>query len=359
MILLLVSDFHLGKGQYFKNGQLNIMEDFTEDERFLEFLDYYSSGKYYLMPVHLVLNGDIFNLIEIDIDGVYTHIMDDQFTVAAIKAIQNGHKKFFESLKLFSGRPNKNITYVIGNHDSGMAFKKAQDYLNQELGGKIEFCFEKIIHGVHIEHGQRYETVNSVPMADYFQNGPNGKVILNLPWASLFCVMVIPKLKKERPYIDRIRPMSAYVIWCLFHDFPFFLKMFREILDHLYKTRLSAFTKFNKNIKTSLRIIKQITIYPRYAKFAKMILNRNKDIHTVVMGHVHLSEWRKFPEGKYYFNSGTWNAIPSVDLAQHQHMVKLSYILIDINPKNNVLKKASLNTWQGKWRPYRQEASSN
>ena len=34
MLVLVLSDFHLGKGRYLKNGQLNLLEDFFEDERF-------------------------------------------------------------------------------------------------------------------------------------------------------------------------------------------------------------------------------------------------------------------------------------------------------------------------------------
>ena len=64
MLILVVSDFHLGKGQFLKNGQLNILEDFNEDDRFCEFLEYYSSGTNYWANVHLVLNGDILNLIQ-------------------------------------------------------------------------------------------------------------------------------------------------------------------------------------------------------------------------------------------------------------------------------------------------------
>jgi hypothetical protein len=48
MIQLVLSDFHLGKGRYLENGQVNTLEDFDEDEKFIEFLDHYSTGTYYL-----------------------------------------------------------------------------------------------------------------------------------------------------------------------------------------------------------------------------------------------------------------------------------------------------------------------
>ena len=46
MIILVLSDLHLGKGKFLKNGQLNLLEDFLEDEKFFDFCEYYSKGDY-------------------------------------------------------------------------------------------------------------------------------------------------------------------------------------------------------------------------------------------------------------------------------------------------------------------------
>ena len=112
MLVLVLSDLHLGKGKFLKNGQLNILEDFLEDERFKEFCEYFSSGRYYLADVHLVLNGDILNLIQIDIEGVFHHIIDDQHTTKTVDLIFKGHKVFFKALKNFLSTPNKKVTYT-------------------------------------------------------------------------------------------------------------------------------------------------------------------------------------------------------------------------------------------------------
>ena len=93
MIVLVVSDFHLGKGRFLKNGQINILEDFFEDDRFAEFTQYYSSGKNYSNNIHLVLNGDILNLIQIDFEGCFSHIIDEESTVKAIETIYSGHSR--------------------------------------------------------------------------------------------------------------------------------------------------------------------------------------------------------------------------------------------------------------------------
>lgn len=358
MIILVVSDFHLGKGHYLKNGQLNILEDFTLDEKFAEFTDHYSSGQYYWSKVHLVLNGDILNLIQIDVDGVFSHIVDDEYSLKQFNKIAEGHPKFFNALKEFLAKPNKEMTFVIGNHDAGMAFEKPQKRMQEIVGEELKFCHSTNINGVHIEHGHRFEVINTVPPHQYFLKGPNGKTILNLPWGSLFCISLLPQLRKERPYLDKVRPMTSYIKWTVINDFSFFIRLAYYVLRYFLQTRLDAYTKHNRNFKTTFSILKQVTLYPLYARKAKNILKKDKSLHTVVMGHTHLQEWRRFPEGRYYFNTGTWNSIPSMDAGLHESHMKLTYCFLDVHVKSNTLRNGSLNVWKGMWKPYQQEVTT-
>ena len=133
MLLLVVSDMHLGKGKFLPNGQINILEDFDEDEKFIEFLDHYSTNKHYFSDVHLVLNGDILNLIQMDIDCIFTHLITEEMTVKMVSSIFEGHPEFFTALKRFLSRPNKKITYVIGNHDFAMVWPAAQKYFKEKV----------------------------------------------------------------------------------------------------------------------------------------------------------------------------------------------------------------------------------
>lgn len=358
MIILVVSDLHLGKGKYLKNGQLNLLEDFLEDEKFYDFCEYYSRAEYEKEEVHLVLNGDILNLIQIDIDGVYTSIIDEEVTVKAIDLIVKGHPKFFEGLRKFLKAPNKKITYVIGNHDSGMAFRDAQMVFKRYVGQCVDFCFQMDLHGVHIEHGHRFEVVNTVPDLKYFMEGPNGKTILNLPWGSLFCINLLPILRKDRPNIDKVRPLASYVRWCFFYDFSFFVRLTKVILKYLLLSNLDENVRQNRNIKTSLTILKQITIYPLYGKKARAILKKKSHIHTVIMGHTHVQEWERYPENRYYFNTGTWNSIPNLDAGQMEISTRFTYVQVKVEKESNSLITGTINTWQGQWKPFKEEVST-
>jgi UDP-2,3-diacylglucosamine pyrophosphatase LpxH len=358
MLILVCSDLHVGKGRFLKNGQLNILEDFDEDEKFLEFLEYYSTNKYYFANVHLVLNGDILNLIQMDVDGVFTHLWTEEHTERAVKSIIEGHPQFFQSLKKFLSKPNKKITYVIGNHDFAMIWPKAQELFKVEVGEEVEFAEQLNIHGVHIEHGHRFEKINSVPKRHYFVDGPNGQKILNFPWGSLFCLYLMPLLKKERPYIDKVRPLSVYIKWCFIHDFRFFVSLVFTVIKYILKTSTKKYTRYNKNFKTNWKILSNFTVHPKYDKFAKRLLARRNDIDIVIMGHTHIAEWRKFPEGKIYFNTGTWNPVPSMDIGLHKNITNLTYACIEIHDKRKTITNAFLNVWQGKWKPYREEVST-
>ena len=65
------------------------------------------------------------------------------------------------------------------------------------------------------------------------------------------------------------------------------------------------------------------------------------------MGHTHVLEWRKFPGEKLYFNTGTWNPIPSVDAGMHESKQRLSYAKIELSADKQFIIRSSLNVWQG------------
>jgi len=355
MLTLVLSDFHLGKGKFLESGQVNILEDFDEDEKFSEFLEHYSTGTYYFSDINVVLNGDIFNLIQMDVAGEFTHLQTEDHITYMVEEIIEGHPIFFEGLRKFLSRPNKKVTYVIGNHDLGMCFPKAQERFKKEVGESVEFTHQYINHGVLIEHGHRFEPINTVPRSKLTVPGPGGKNILNLPWASLFCIYMLPKLKEMRPYIDKVRPLSLYVKWTILHDFKFFIYLVWSVFAYCLRTQFRPFGRFNRNFKLSLKQIFKIDIHPNYNKNAKRIFATRPDIKIVVMGHTHITEWRRFKDGKLYFNTGTWNQVPSVDAALHKHISTLTYVCIEINEKKGIIKNAYMNVWQGKWRPYREE----
>jgi UDP-2,3-diacylglucosamine pyrophosphatase LpxH len=130
------------------------------------------------------------------------------------------------------------------------------------------------------------------------------------------------------------------------------------VLKYLIQSNFDEFIKQNRNIKTTATILKQITIYPLYGRKAKSILRRYPEIHTVIMGHTHVQEWLRFPENKYYFNTGTWNHIPQLDAGQMETSTKFTYVQVKVDKEKNQLLTGSINLWQGTWKPYKEEVSA-
>lgn len=354
MKILVLSDLHLGKGPFLANGQRNILEDFEKDESFAELLEFYSQNEYYKEEVHLVFNGDILNLIQMDYKGAITHILTEDMIVETTQQIIKGHPRFFEALRIFLRKPNKKLFYVIGNHDQPIVFEKAQNILKEELQFDILFA-NSYAHGdVYIEHGHQFEGHNSVPDEGELIEF-RGKKIVNLPWGSLFCLYLMPRLKKERPYIDKVRPLSQYIRWCLVHDTRFFIRLIGIVARYIIQTQKKSYLDSNKNFKTTWSLLKSISIYPRYDKNAKKVFEKNPNMNVIVLGHTHIAQWRRFPENKIYLNSGTWNTVPTMNVGLHQDIAKQSYVLIDINDKNEKAQNAKLLEWRGNWKPYEED----
>ena len=132
-----------------------------------------------------------------------------------------------------------------------------------------------------------------------------------------------------------------------------------EVIGYLILSNFDEYIKQNRNFKTTVSILKQITIYPLYGKKAKAILRRHPEIHTVVMGHTHVQEWLRFPENKYYFNTGTWNHIPQLDAGSMEASSKFTYVQVKVDKEKRILLTGTINLWKGNWKPYTEDVSAS
>ena len=46
----------------------------------------------------------------------------------------------------------------------------------------------------------------------------NQKPVLNIPWGSFYVLKIVNRLKLERQYLDKVRPVGAFVIFGLLTD---------------------------------------------------------------------------------------------------------------------------------------------
>lgn len=367
---LVVSDFHLGKGRYFRDGTQNILEDFVYDREFAEFLGYYCSGEFAEAEVELILNGDILNLLQIDHHGVFTHLFTERSVKRAVERIVAGHPEFFEALQAFAATPNHSISYVIGNHDSGMLWPGPREAFSQACGAPVRFhevAYE--FDGIYVEHGQQYERFARSDMSKPFITRGLPEPVLNLPWGSLFVAVLLPKIKQEKSHVDKVRPFNAFLVHSFLNEPIWFIKTGLSIAKFVFDTLLFRRRyQIRDGFKATLGLLKEISIYPNFDRIAFRILEENDHIHTVIFGHTHVLRYRQWREGKEYFNEGSWNEITNLDLSEYGTRTRLTFAMIEYpqssasspeEAESERVRKGSsasrpkvrLKQWHGVWKP--------
>src|SRR5690242_3394646 len=125
---IVISDCHLSAGRFLE-GRLNAHEDFNFDEEMCDLFEYFSSGSYGDGPdgpvdVELFINGDFLDFLNVPYHGEFEDTITEELSLFKLEAIIQGHPKVMGALKRFASKPNKRITYMIGNHDADLFFPK-------------------------------------------------------------------------------------------------------------------------------------------------------------------------------------------------------------------------------------------
>ena len=343
-VKLVISDFHIGKGRILEDGTVNLLEDFQIDHKFIEFLEYYSTGLYEKADVELIINGDFLNLLQVDYQEEFPTQITEKASIHKVESIFRGHATLFDALADFAKGPKKKITYVMGNHDPGLLWPGVRDLLDERLASKVyypglSYRFDEI----HIEHGCQHEVANRYNPNIFFQFRRSPEPVIKLPWASQFVISVLNRLKMERIYIDKIKPFRAYLRWALIYDFRFAVRAIAKTLWFFIKNRLVWSRWRLSRLGDTFAIMRESTYLPKLEKFARSIL-RAGGIRIVIFGHSHQYLHLIYPDGTEYFNTGTWNPVISLDVATLGRNEKLTYVCIEYDGSRLDTK---LKSWRG------------
>jgi UDP-2,3-diacylglucosamine pyrophosphatase LpxH len=352
-IKLVISDLHLGKGRYMSSGLPNMMEDFTHDEKLVEFLNHYSKGKGRddADEVELVINGDFLEYLMIDSKGENTQALYEDSALELTKEIVAGHPKVFKALKDFCNQDGCSITYQMGNHDPSIIWPAVQAYLREVVSENLKFSFDYYsFDDVRIEHGHQRESIYQFDMNNLIlpsdSDAKREVPVLNFPFGCFFVLNFVAKLKEKRYYVSQVVPFRLYLRWAIFYDFWFAFMLITKVIYFFLKMRFvrhpNRFSRFFKTVK----IIKEIINTQKLEAVGRKVLDG--DIaRIVIMGHNHEAAIRLYPEGKQYLNTGTWIEFTSFEPGLLGRHTVLSYAFlekIDDEPW-----KADLKNWRGKW----------
>ncbi len=345
-IKLVISDLHLGVGRVLEDGSNNPLEEFYYDEKFVEFLEFHTKGKYAEYDVEVIFNGDILNFLQVPYNDHFLTVITESVTLEKVKNIVEGHPKFFEALKNFAAKEGRGITYVVGNHDQGMLWPAVRSYFNEVVGTNVRY--KNIVYyfdGVHIEHGNMHEVANRLDPRKFFLKKDLPEPILNLPFGSHFFVDFVLKIKEKYPDVDKIRPFHRMMRWALINEFWFTIIGTLKLCVYFIRSMFISDNRRSWPFKRILRIFLDQAVFPDLSGAAKRIMHNDR-VSTVIFGHTHVYQYRQFKRDKEYFNTGTWTELTSLDIASLGRITKLTYVLLEYE-EGQERPRGRLKQWYG------------
>lgn len=365
-IKIVISDCHLSAGRFFEN-RLNVHEDFNFDDEMCDFFDYFSTGIYGEGPngpveVELFMNGDFLDFLSVPFHGEFEDTITEELSLFKLEAIIRGHPKVMAALRRFSSKPGKKITYMIGNHDADLFFPKVRERIIQEWDPIGECPSEKITlisdrdrirfeGGVEIHHGNQFEAVHVLNFEKPILKSYLDKPVLNLPWGSFFVLKIVNRLKWEREFIDKVRPVKVFVLFGLILDPWFTIRFVLLSVFYFLKTRFIYSPKRRSSLKVTAEIVKQETSFLLdLERQARKLLDQEKELKTIIFGHTHMPLNKVYPDGKQYINTGTWTKMVNLDWRNIGQQFCLTFAFVKIKGNQS---ECELRQWVGEHSPHK------
>jgi len=353
LLRIVVSDLHLGTGA--ETGRLNPHEDFFEDDRFAELLGFYEAQAGAEAELELILNGDIFDLLKVKIDGGWPTEITEEVAVEKLRCCLEGHPKFVHALRHFIAGKRRRIVYLPGNHDLDMWFREPQQLFKRyvspgELAERVHFITAGdtyyLPEGIQIRHGHQFERIHRVDYTRMLRSLSDGRQVLALPYGSLWILEVLNPAKELRSNIDRIQPLSLFVLGSLVLDPRFAVRFLWRAGIHLLRRRIFALRAWTERFRTLPQVLREeVLAMGGYDEAATRYLQKLRGVHTLIVGHSHAPRYRMLPDSKLMVNTGTWTKMINLNLQYLGQDSGLTYALIEYPDEGGV--RTRLMRWYG------------
>jgi len=357
LIRIVLSDTHLGTGR--RRGTFNPMEDFHEDDRLAELVEYYSTGPFEDYEVELILNGDIFDLMKVEVNGTWPIEVTEALAVEKLRRCLEGHPRVVAAWRRFLERRGKRITYIPGNHDPELYLPAVQRlfiaYVDPQDTGKVHFVATSdaysLPEGIQIRHGHQFEAIHRFNLKQPLVPSRRGEPILELPWGSRWCMEVLFPAKRHRVHIDRMMPFRRFLLSSLLFDFRFTLWFWIRTSIHFLRYRMKTVRGFWARLRATPAVLKEeILAIADLDTAAIQTLRRLRGVHTLIVGHSHVPRVRTVDGGKLYINTGSWVRMINLDLDHLGREDGLTYALVEYDADGE--PQTSLLRWQGLHREF-------
>lgn len=257
--ILVVSDFHLGRGRNPATGRISRTENFLADEAFARFLAYCRPNPQKL----LFINGDTFDFVRIyehphteeemeewseflraltvaktaqelrrAISGTERKFgleTDDYKSAWKLLQIAKGHRVFFQALaKWING--GGLLLLSKGNHDLELYWPLVRNSFKQLLqregaeadrsSTQVFYCDDSLrIANIYFEHGHKYDPQQRIDDSDPSPVLKNQPGQLKLPLGIFVNRYLVNQLEKLEPFLGAVRPTER-ILWMLLRSHP-------------------------------------------------------------------------------------------------------------------------------------------
>ncbi len=361
-VILVISDLHLGAGDEV-GGRLNPLEDFYSDKELVDFLNYYSTGEYQAKEVELIINGDFLDLLAVPF---VPHFDDNYWSETAslqkVELILEAHPEVMQALNNFLGTKNKNLVYIIGNHDAELLLDSLKERFVQEFSEDVrskilisnELSIYEPVPGIFIQHGHEYESLHQFDEKECIVESNEGEKYFIPPWGSYYVTHVINKYKQEREHINAVRPITKFIIHALIYDTFFALRFVIANAYFYFMIRFLTYYRLKVGWKKIISdIVNELTLFQDYEGLTRKFFEDNQEAKVLIVGHTHEPIYREYSDGTKFINTGTWTRMVNLDLSHDLNDTPLTYAKIQIfdtkGDKNE--SEASVQVRLNKWMP--------
>lgn len=360
--ILVISDLHLSAGVTIDNKR-NDLEDFHSDRELVEFIEFFSSGEFLNNSVELVINGDFLDFLAVP----YVPFHEDEFwsqeaALYKLKIIFQSHPEVFLAMEKFLRLPDKQITYVLGNHDAEMVFEVLQEeflsYFSPAARSNLKirnFSFSEYvpIPGIMIKHGHEYELAHHVSQNDCIITDEENRKYFLPPWGSYYVTRVINRFKRERKYINSVRPIRKFLIHGLVYDSFFTIRFMLASFFYFIMVRFIFIFREGTGLKNIWKYLKsELHLFLDFESITEEFLLERNDIKALIVGHSHDPIFRVYPHGPTFINTGTWTKMINLDFDKRSKDSLLTFAQVDVlefEKKGEIEENIvlNLNVWRG------------
>jgi UDP-2,3-diacylglucosamine pyrophosphatase LpxH len=358
LLRLVLSDLHLGTGV--RRGEPNAFEDFRHDDEFADLLAHHHAAAAAGDTIELVFNGDIFDLLKVKIDGRWPTEITDEIATEKLRRCLDGHPRFVHALREFLTHPRRRLVFLPGNHDLDLVLPGPQELFRRyvapgELAERVRFVTSTDTYhlpdGIQIRHGHQLERIHRVDYRNLTRTLRDGRVILDLPWGSLWILDVMNPAKESRSYVDRIQPLGRFLLGALAFDTRFVLGFLWHSTVYFLRRRVFDIGAWVARARSLPRMFREdILALGTFDDAAMRELRRVRGVRCLVVGHSHGPRFLQLGGDKLLVNTGTWMKMINLDVSHLGQDTGLTYCTIEHSEAD--APKITLLRWNGPRKPF-------